>query len=144
MSRVMAAAMVVPTLALSLASATGCRRAHVAAPAPPPAIETHTGVATFYGPALHGRTTASGVPFDMHAMVAAHPTLPFGSLLRITNLRNGRTVEVRVVDRGPARGPRSTGVIVDLSRGAAERLDFVPLGRVRIRLDVLHLGDDGM
>ena len=145
MSRAVAAAVVVPVLVVSLASAAACWRTSVAThavPAPPPALETHTGIATFYGQAFHGRTTASGIPFDMHDLVAAHPTLPFGSLLRITNIRNGRTVQVRVVDRGPARGARSTGVIIDLSRAAAEQLDFIRRGRVQIRLEVLARGDD--
>jgi rare lipoprotein A len=77
----------------------------------------------------------------MRAMVAAHPTYPFGTVLRVTNIDNGRAVEVRVVDRGPAAGPQAAGVIIDLSQGAAEALDFIREGRTRVRLDVLQLGD---
>lgn len=83
---------------------------------------------------------ASGAAFDMNAMVAAHPTYPFGTMLRVTNLRNGRSVQVRVLDRGPAKGPQAAGVIIDVSYGAAERLGFVRDGRTRVRLEVLRWG----
>jgi rare lipoprotein A len=76
----------------------------------------------------------------MKALVAAHPSYPFGTVVRVTNLNNGRTVDVRVVDRGPARGPRADGVIIDLSQGAAEVLGFIRAGRARVRLDVLRWG----
>lgn len=74
----------------------------------------------------------------MNAMVAAHPRYPFGTLVRVTNLANGRSVEVRIVDRGPARQPQAEGVIIDLSRRAAETLGFVQQGRTRVRLEVLE------
>jgi len=92
------------------------------------------GLASFYSSAFHGRRTASGIPFSSRDFVAAHPSLPFGTMLRVTNLRNGRTVDVRVVDRGPARGPRRAGVIIDLSRAAAERLGFVRSGKTPVRI----------
>jgi rare lipoprotein A len=95
------------------------------------------GFATYYARTFDGRTTASGTRFDSDAMVAAHPTYPFGTLVRVTNLRNGRSAKVRIVDRGPASGPRRKGVIIDLSRAAAEYLGFVRAGRARVRLDVL-------
>jgi rare lipoprotein A len=78
----------------------------------------------------------------MNAMVAAHPTYPFGTIVRVTNLNNGRSVRVRIVDRGPAPGPRAEGVIIDLSQGAAAALDFVREGRTPVRLDVLRLGTE--
>ena len=74
-------------------------------------------------------------------MVAAHPTYPFGSIVRVTNLANGRAVEVRILDRGPAQGPRAAGVIIDLSYGAAQALGFIEDGRTRVRLEVLQRGD---
>ena len=74
----------------------------------------------------------------MNALVAAHPNYPFGTLLRVTNLANGRSVEVRVLDRGPARGPQAEGVILDVSQRAAERLGFIRQGRTRVRLEVLE------
>jgi rare lipoprotein A len=95
------------------------------------------GFATYYARSLDGRMTASGVPFDADAMVAGHPTYPFGTVVRVTNLRNRRSAKVRIVDRGPARGARRSGVIVDVSPAAAERLGFIPAGRARVRLDVL-------
>jgi rare lipoprotein A len=100
----------------------------------------HVGLASYYGKEFHGKTTASGVRFDMKAMVAAHPTFPFGTLVRVTNLQNGRSVRVRIVDRGPAPGPRADGVIIDVSMGAAQALDFLREGRTRVRLEVLRWG----
>lgn len=104
-------------------------------------LETREGLASFYGEAFQGRATASGRPFDMNEMVAAHPRYAFGTLLRVTNLTNGQSINVRVQDRGPARRAQSEGVIIDVSRGAAEALGFVRQGRVRVRLEVLAWGD---
>jgi rare lipoprotein A len=78
----------------------------------------------------------------MKEMVAAHPSYPFGTVLRVTNLRNGRVAQVRVVDRGPARGPRTEGVIIDVSSGVAGALNFVRSGRTRVRVEVLRWGND--
>ena len=79
-------------------------------------------------------------PDKMNAMVAAHPSYPFDTLVRVTNLRNGRSVELRILDRGPAAGPRRDGVIIDVSQGAARSLGFVAAGRTRVRVDVLRWG----
>jgi rare lipoprotein A len=103
-------------------------------------LQTREGLASFYGTEFHGRTTASGTRFDMNTMVAAHPSYPFGTRIRVTNLANGRSAIVRVVDRGPAPEPQARGVIIDLSRRAAQVLDFVQRGRARVRLDVLSWG----
>jgi rare lipoprotein A len=100
------------------------------------------GFATYYASLLDGRRTASGTVFDNDALVAAHPRYPFGTLVRVTNLRNGRSVTVTIVDRGPVRSARASGVIIDLSRAAAERLDFIDAGRTRVRLDI-RASDDG-
>jgi rare lipoprotein A len=126
---------------LAIAALTSaCARRVPTAPPPAPTriLETRTGLASYYGKEFHGKITASGKPFDMNALVAAHPSYPFGTRLRVTNLANGRSVEVRVQDRGPAAAQQKQGVIVDVSRGAAERLGFVRQGRTRIRLDVLE------
>jgi rare lipoprotein A len=104
-------------------------------------LEVREGLASYYGPGFDGKTTASGTRFDMNAMVAAHPSYPFGTVLRVTNVTNDRAVEVRVVDRGPARGPRADGVIIDVSYGAAGTLNFVREGRTRVRVEVLRWGD---
>lgn len=117
------------------------KRVPTPAPEPPAAVrEIQEGLASFYGQAFNGRTTASGRPFDMNAMVAAHPRYPFGTWLRVTNLANGRSVTVQVIDRGPAPEPQAEGVIIDVSRGAAESLGFLRQGRTRVRLEVLEWG----
>ena len=133
-----------PLLILTLVACFSACARRMPSPEPPGAIralEIREGLASWYGRAFHGRTTASGRPFDMNAMVAAHPRYPFGTLLRITNLANGRQARVRILDRGPAAGPRADGVIVDVSRRAAEVLGFVRQGRARVRLEVLAWGD---
>ena len=109
--------------------------------APPKAIlEVRRGLASYYGPGFEGKRTASGIIFDKTAMVAAHPTYPFGTVVRVTNLANNRTLDVRVVDRGPAKGPRAEGVLIDLSSGAASNLGFIRQGRTKVRLEVLRWG----
>jgi rare lipoprotein A len=116
-------------------------------PAPAPTagrlgiLEVREGLASYYGPGFDGKTTASGVRFDMNAMVAAHPTYPFGTVVRVTNLTNRRAVEVRILDRGPAQGPRAAGVVIDLSYGAAQALGFIQDGLTRVRLEVLRWGN---
>ena len=91
------------------------------------------GQASFYASRHHGRRTASGERFDMHALTAAHPSLPFGSRVRVTNLANQRSVVVRINDRGP----HARGRIIDLSRAAAERLGMLSRGVAPVRLEVL-------
>jgi rare lipoprotein A len=103
-------------------------------------LEVRQGLASYYGPGFEGKQTASGIPFDKAAMVAAHPSYPFGTVVRVTNLSNKRQVVVRVVDRGPARGPRAEGVLIDVSSGAAANLGFLRQGRTRVRLEVLRWG----
>ena len=104
-------------------------------------LETREGFASYYGTGFNGKVAANGRPFDNNAMVAAHPSYPFGTLVRVTNLGNGRSVRVRIVDRGPASGPRSTGVIIDVSRRAAQSLGLIDDGRARVRIDVLRWGE---
>jgi rare lipoprotein A len=104
----------------------------------PRIFDVREGLASYYGPGFDGKTTASGARFDMHALVAAHPTYPFGTIVRVTNLANARTTQVRILDRGPARGPQADGVLIDLSYDAAEVLGFIRDGRTRVRLEVLY------
>jgi rare lipoprotein A len=92
------------------------------------------GTASWYGSYFDGKPTASGEPYDMYDLTAAHLTLPLGSYVRVTNLRNGRAVVVRVNDRGPI----VPGRIIDLSYGAAEALQFRARGLQRVRLDVVN------
>ncbi len=91
------------------------------------------GVASWYGPGFDGKQTANGEVFDTTKLTAAHQTLPFDTLLRVTNLENDLAVVVRINDRGPFVGGR----IIDLSRAAAERLDMVGSGTARVRLEPL-------
>ncbi|HEX6771646.1 MAG TPA: septal ring lytic transglycosylase RlpA family protein [Acidobacteriaceae bacterium] len=91
------------------------------------------GRASWYGHALQGQPTANGEPYDMNAMTCAHRTLPLGSLIRVTNLRNHRSLVVRVNDRGPMIETR----VVDLSYAAARRLGFSHRGTVKVRLDLI-------
>ena len=93
-----------------------------------------TGIASWYGPGFHGKETANGETYDQHAMTAAHRTLPMPSLVRVTNLENGRSVKVRINDRGPY----AHGRIIDMSKRAAELLGFVNQGTAKVRVQVLE------
>lgn len=102
-------------------------------PRPGPAPVVITGRASWYGEPHHGRLTASGEAFNMNAMTAAHPTLPFGTRLRVVNLDNDREVEVRINDRGPS----TPGRMLDLSYAAARALGAVGTGVIPVRATVL-------
>ncbi|MEW6234034.1 MAG: septal ring lytic transglycosylase RlpA family protein [Candidatus Omnitrophota bacterium] len=91
------------------------------------------GEASYYGREFHKRTTASGETYNMYAMTAAHPTLPFGTQVRVTNLENRRSVVVRINDRGPFKNGR----IIDVSYGVATKLDFVAQGLAQVKLEIL-------
>jgi len=92
-----------------------------------------TGIASWYGAQFHGRRTANGEIYDMNALTAAHRTLPLPSLVRVTNLRNGRTIKVRINDRGPF----ARGRIIDLSRRAAQLLGFQSQGTTPVRVEII-------
>ncbi|MBE7369012.1 septal ring lytic transglycosylase RlpA family protein [Ramlibacter sp. HM2] len=95
-----------------------------------PLPELARGRASWYGLKFHGRRTASGEPFDMNELTAAHQTLPFGTRVRVLNVDNGREVVVRINDRGP----RIRGRIIDLSKAAAAALGFQRAGEARVVL----------
>jgi len=95
------------------------------------------GVASWYGPDFHGGRTATGETYDMNAMTGAHPTLPLPAWVRVTNLENGRSVMVRLNDRGPFSKNR----IIDLSRAAAEQLDMIRAGTAKVEVRSLAGGD---
>lgn len=99
---------------------------------PPVAGLVETGIASWYGPEFHGRPTSSREIFDQNDLTAAHPTLPFGTMVLVTNLENGRQVTVRINDRGPF----VKGRIIDLSYAAARLLGMVGPGTARVRLEV--------
>lgn len=96
-----------------------------------------TGLASWYGPNFHGKLTANGETYNMDDLTAAHRSLPFNTVVKVTNLDNGRTVVVRVNDRGPYVGNR----IIDLSRGAARRIDMEDAGVAHVRLELVEEGD---
>ena len=100
-------------------------------------LQTLHGIASWYGGVFNGRKTASGEQFDKYGMTACHPTLPFGSLVRVVNLNNHRSVVVRITDRGVLV---EEGRVIDLSYGAAEKLAMVHDGLAPVELDVLSLG----
>jgi peptidoglycan lytic transglycosylase len=139
-------------LAFSLIAAAGCahrtRTVQPPAPppsppsAPPPAIElqpavpgeyVEEGVASWYGNPFNGHRTSDGEIYDMHDFTAAHRTLPFGAVVRVTNLRNGRQTEVRINDRGPFVANR----VIDLSLSAAQALGMVGTGTAPVRLELV-------
>lgn len=93
-----------------------------------------TGEASWYGPQFHGKPTANGEKFDMNKVTAAHPTLPLPSIVRVTNLKNGRILNVRVNDRGPFARDR----IIDLSRRSAQLLGFEKDGTTRVRVQLVR------
>lgn len=91
------------------------------------------GHASYYGKRFHGRTTANGEKFNMNAMTAAHKSLPFGTKVKVTNRTNGKSVVVRINDRGPYIGGR----VIDLSRGAAAKIGMIHTGTANVQIDLL-------
>ena len=122
------------------ASRAAVRRSPSPSSVPARALDAQEGLASYYADWFEGRTTASGTVFDNDDLVAAHPSYPFGSVVRVTNLRNSRSVDLHVVDRGPAPAIRARGVIIDVSRAAAQQLRFITDGRARVRVEVLRWG----
>jgi rare lipoprotein A len=119
-------------LALMLLAAGCARRSTVRLPAK--IGSTETGIASWYGVPYHGRPTASGEIFDMDKLTAAHRALPFETWVQITNLSNGKQVDVRITDRGPF----VRGRIIDVSMAAARQIDMVRAGTARVRLKVIN------
>ena len=133
-------ALVIVSVAAGLSGCASHGPAAATPPGRPGILETRVGLASYYGRDFHGQITASGARFDMNALVAAHPTYPFGTRVRVTNLANDRSTAVRIVDRGPAPHLRADGLLIDVSRKAAETLGFIQQGRTRVRLEVLAWG----
>jgi len=92
------------------------------------------GFASYYDSRFHGARTASGERYDEKALTAAHRTLPFGTHVQVTNLGNGRSVVVTITDRGPF----ARGRVIDVSRRAARKLDFLRDGTARVRLEIVE------
>lgn len=99
---------------------------------PEASARTFSGIASYYGARFHGRQTANGERFNMHALTAAHKTLPFGTKVKVTNPDNGRSVVVRINDRGPYVGNR----VIDLSKGAAAKIGMVQKGVGKVKMEV--------
>ena len=126
--------MLVAALLAASAACTRSRAARVSLPAPPaPAGTTETGIASWYGAPYDGRPAASGSIYDMEQLTAAHRTLAFGTRVEVTNLANGRRVNVVITDRGPF----VDGRVIDLSRAAARAIDMLGPGTARVRLMVI-------
>ncbi len=139
-----ASSRLVPALTFGLAVLPWIAAAALAGCATPSGVVTmpeaasgavQTGEASWYGKPHHGRPTASGEIYDMHRLTAAHPALPLGTRVLVTNLKNGRSVEVRVNDRGPI----VAGRVIDLSYAAARQLRAVWDGVIPVRVRVLSI-----
>ncbi|WP_093413391.1 MULTISPECIES: septal ring lytic transglycosylase RlpA family protein [unclassified Pseudomonas] len=115
-------------LAILASLFTGCASYNV-----DPRGYDESGTASYYGAKHHGKRTASGEPFDQHALTAAHRKLPFGTRVKVTNLNNDKTVIVRINDRGPF----TRGRLIDLSRAAADQLGMLRSGTARVRVQAL-------
>ena len=114
----------------AMISGCGC----ILGPGMPRKGRPQIGKASWYGPKYHGRKTACGEIFDMHKISAAHKKLPLGSVVKVTNLKNGKTLIVRVNDRGPY----IRGRIIDLSFAAAKKLDMLEDGVVKVRVELIN------
>jgi rare lipoprotein A len=132
---------VIPLLLLSLL-AIGCTSSPRFVTRETPEVITpgssfvQEGIASYYAEEFHGRKTSNGETFDMNALTAAHQTLPFGTLVRVTNKATGKSVVVRINDRGPFLKDR----IIDLSRAAAEKIGMIGPGTAEVHLEILEWG----
>jgi rare lipoprotein A len=134
--RWLCAALLVTALVWGLGACAGNRElSHRALQGKLPEDEA-VGHATWYGDRHHGRTTASGEPFDMHDMTAAHRTLPFGTVVRVIDRKTLKSVVVRINDRGP----RKRSLVIDLSKAAARELGILKQGKAPVIVEVLEWG----
>ena len=128
-----------PTALCALALLAGCGTHRRPASTPPPVPmrgNVQEGVSSWYGKEFDGRPTASGERFDMHALTAAHRTLPLGTRVRVTNLDSGRQADLTINDRGPF----IAGRVLDCSYGAAKELGFAGAGLAKVRIEVISQG----
>ncbi len=126
-------------LSIYLASFCTFGHAKTASPKTEASPSPGTGIASYYSNRFHGRRTANGERFDQNGLTAMHRTLPFGTRVRVTNLSNHRSVEVRINDRGGLRGRR----VLDLSRRAATELGFLRAGLAQVKYEVIDTDEDG-
>jgi rare lipoprotein A len=126
-----------PLLLVALTLAGCAHKKHARTPVPPAVPQpgyAETGLASWYGHPYHGRAAADGEIYDMETLVAAHRTLPFDAWVRVVNLTNDKSVEVRIIDRGPFVGGR----IIDLSHAAARAIDLIGPGVAQVRVEVIR------
>ncbi len=129
----------VPLALLALLSGCVKRKHRIAYSANPPSVSqspllsTEIGLASWYGHPYHGRAAADGEIYDMEKLTAAHRTLPFNTWVRVTNLTNNKTVDVRIIDRGPF----IAGRIIDLSHAAAQAIELIGPGVAQVRIDII-------
>jgi rare lipoprotein A len=123
-----------PTVAVARPPAHGAGRAGIAPPAAQPVGSTERGVASWYGHPYHGRAAADGEIYDMETLVAAHRTLPFQTWVRVRNVRNDKSVDVRIIDRGPF----VQGRVIDLSHAAAKEIDLIGPGVAEVEITVIE------
>lgn len=115
------------SLFVVVSMATSCAKRHAARP-----MHKEVGMASWYGPKFHGKRTASGERYDQRKLTAAHPSLPFGTKVRVTNIENDRSVVVEINDRGPFIRNR----IIDLSKAAAKEIGMLGCGVARVELEI--------
>ena len=120
---------------LVLLQGLACRSPSVPPPQTVKKGYTERGLASWYGPGFHGRRTANGEVYDMHAMTAAHKTLPFGTVVEVRNRDNGKSARVRINDRGPF----VKGRIIDLSKKGAKKIDMIGTGTARVEIRVVAI-----
>lgn len=107
----------------------------------PTVLESRSGYAVYYSRSLHGSRTADGGRLDNTKLTAAHTTYPFGTIVRVTREKNGKSVEVRITDHLPGtKTNRRLGIIIDLTRAAASEVDMLKDGRVKVKVEVLKWG----
>jgi rare lipoprotein A len=121
------------TAPVTVAKTTELNKPEIRVPLDTKPLLIETGIASWYGPPYHNRRGSNGEIYDMHAMTAAHRTLPLGSIVRVTNIESRNSVIVRITDRGPFIGGR----IIDLSQAAAKEIGLVQKGTGQVRLEVL-------
>ena len=100
--------------------------------------QVQIGIASYYGKKFHKKRTANGEIFNMYKVSAAHKTYPLGTKVKVTNMKNGKSIKLTINDRGPY----VKGRIIDLSYKAARKIDFVNQGTTKVRIDVIRLGDN--
>jgi rare lipoprotein A len=127
---------------LSIYLASSCTFGHAKTASPKAGVNAHTGIASYYSDRFHGRRTANGERYNKHGLTAMHRTLPFGTRLRVTNLGNNKSIEVRVNDRCRSKNGR----VLDLSKQAAKQLGFMEPGLAQVRFEVIKStrNDDGL